>query len=241
MTVVQSPQSGCRNGETAPETPRGGLGEFRGRAPSPSSLGGGAEPGPRDPGNDTAVPGRKSSAGKATREKAGWFRVLVNQRSPHLEEGRTPGSRRVGAATPEPALRCPICSQASVTLANPPAGGRRGAIRESRAIGDDSSRYTIARGRKTNGNRPPRWLGNLRGVAVGKQKSGTSSPSSLPPMSARDPPTSAVLHGPPLLPHLIIMTPRSHPRTRGPPLPTAQPMPARHLFEASRRREGNPN
>lgn len=36
-------------------------------------------------------------------------------------------------------------------------------------------------------------------------------------MSARGP---SNLRGPPLLPHLIMMTPHSHPRTRGPPLPT---------------------
>lgn len=56
----------------------------------------GPQPGPRDPGNDTAIPGRQSSAGKATGEKAEWFRILFSQRSPHLEEGG-----HLGRAGPE--------------------------------------------------------------------------------------------------------------------------------------------
>lgn len=77
----------------------------------------GPQPGPRDPGNDTAIPGRQSSAGKATGEKAEWFRILFSQRSPHLEEGGHLGPELPNLFSGQRHPRKPSCRGAAAAQA----------------------------------------------------------------------------------------------------------------------------
>lgn len=121
-------------------------------------------------------PGAAEGQQEKPLEKAEWLRVLFSQRSPHLgvpaplEEGGRLGARGGCGRGAAQSVRTPLSP-----LVNPPGGAATAAQPGKGAlIGNDCSRYTISRGRKTNSNRPPTRQGNLGEV-------GKLSPRLAPP------------------------------------------------------------